>query len=202
MAFLAGKDEDLSTLVIDTSTVINLHASAHGNAILAALPAKVIIPAVVALELEKETSRSTGERDFVNGLASSGLITIAAMSDEETDTFVELTSISPSLDDGEAATIAIAVSRNLIPVLDERKGRKRAAGIPMLEVPWWSLDLFLHRTVLDALGDGRAKEALYLALAKGRMRIPSDQVDTIVYLIGIDRARECTCLPNYRSRFR
>src|SRR3546814_1877430 len=34
---LAGKDENLSTLVVDTSTVINLHASGHGKAILSAL---------------------------------------------------------------------------------------------------------------------------------------------------------------------
>src|SRR3546814_9732262 len=39
---LAGKDENLSTLVVDTSTVINLHASGHGKAILSALPAEVI----------------------------------------------------------------------------------------------------------------------------------------------------------------
>lgn len=199
---MAGKDEDLSTLVTDTSTVINLNASGHGIAILAALPAKVIVPDVVAHELEKNTSRSNGESDFVSDLAHRGLITIAAMSDEEAETFVELTSISPSLDDGEAATIAIAASRSLIPVLDERKGRKRAAAMPQLECPWWSLDFFRHRAVLNALGDRDVNEALYMALFKGRMRIPLDQADAVIDLIGIERARACTCLPNYRNRFR
>ena len=191
----------MSTLVVDTSTVINLHASAHGKAILSALPAEVIVPDVVARELEKETSRSTGESDFVNYLARCGLITIVVMSDDETETFLKLTSISPSLDDGEAATIAIAVSRNLIPVLDERKGRKRAAAMSMLELPWWSLDFFLHRAVRDALGDRNANEALYLALFKGRMRIPLNQADAVIDLIGMECARACTCLPNYRNRF-
>src|SRR3546814_6217113 len=97
--------------------------------------------------LFRSTSRSTGERDFVNYLARCGLITIVVMSDKETETFLNLTSISPSLDDGEAATIAIAVSRHLIPVLDERKGRKRATAISPLELPWWSLDSFLPREI-------------------------------------------------------
>src|SRR3546814_15499463 len=69
---LAGKDENLSTLVVDTSTVINLHASGHGNAILSALPAEVIAPEVIARELEKENSRSTDDSHFVNNQPRSG----------------------------------------------------------------------------------------------------------------------------------
>src|SRR3546814_4667260 len=90
---LAGKDENLSTLVVDTSTVINLHASGHGKAILSALPAEVIVPDVVARELEKETSRSTGESDFVNYLARCGLITIVR-SEEHTSELQSLMRIS------------------------------------------------------------------------------------------------------------
>src|SRR3546814_16529051 len=113
------------------------------------------------------------------------------MSDKETETFLNLTSISPSLDDGEAATIAIAVDRNLIPVLDERKGRKRATAISTLELPWLSLDFFLHRAVRDALGDLNANEALHLALLKGRMRIPFKQDDYVHGLIGMEYGKEC-----------
>jgi predicted nucleic acid-binding protein len=198
---LAGKDDKLSTLVVDTSAVINLYASKHGEAILSALPAKIIIPQMVSQELEKEASRSTGESDFVKGLACQGLVTIADMSDEEAETFLELTSIYPTLDDGEAATIAIAVSRNFIPVLDERKGRKRAAAMLMLSVPWWSIDLFRHSLVVDALGDKDANEALFLALFRGRMRIPAEQAGLVIDLIGVERAKLCTCLPNYSKRF-
>src|SRR3546814_4069992 len=83
----------------------------------------------------------------------------------------------------------------------ERKGRKRATAISTLGLPWWSLDFFLHRAVRDALGDLNANEALYLALFKGRMRIPLNQADAVIDLIGMECARACTCLPNYRNRF-
>src|SRR3546814_15838269 len=83
----------------------------------------------------------------------------------------------------------------------ERKGRNRATAISTLELPWWSLDFFLHRAVRDALGDLNANEALYLALFKGRMRIPLNQADAVIDLIGMECARACTCLPNYRNRF-
>src|SRR3546814_8473562 len=76
---------------VQTCALPILHASGHGKAILSALPAEVIVPDVVARELEKETSRSTGESDFVNYLARCGLITIVVMSDKETETFLNLT---------------------------------------------------------------------------------------------------------------
>src|SRR3546814_966618 len=65
----AGKDENLSTLVVYTSTFINLHASVHVKAILSSLPAEVIVPAVVARELANSTSRSTGDSDFFTYLS-------------------------------------------------------------------------------------------------------------------------------------
>src|SRR3546814_17578739 len=78
----------------------------------------------------------------------------------------------------------------------------RATARSTLELPWLSLDFFLHRAVRDALGDLNANEALYLALFKGRMRIPLNQADAVIDLIGMECARACTCLPNYRNRFR
>lgn len=55
-------------------------------------------------------------------LVTGGIVTLATMTDAEYEIFHELTSTSPSLDDGEAATIAIAAARHFLPVIDERRG--------------------------------------------------------------------------------
>jgi predicted nucleic acid-binding protein len=188
-------------LVIDTSVLINLHACKYGERILSAIPNDVVVPEIVAGELEHETSRRNGEHPFLHGLVTSGIVALAAMTDAEYEIFHELTSTSPSLDDGEAATIAIAEARHFLPVIDERRGRRRASALMKTRTPGWSLDLFHHPTAIAVLGDQLVIEALYLALRDGRMRIPSESVDNVIALIGMERSQDCTCLPGYRDRF-
>jgi predicted nucleic acid-binding protein len=188
-------------LVLDTSVLINLHACKHGERILAAIPNDIVIPDIVAEELEHETSRRNGEFSFLNSLIANGIAVLVNLTDAEYELFQTLTSTSPSLDDGEAATIAVAVTRYFLPVIDERKGRARAGILMKERSPGWSLDLFRHPTTLAALGDHFAVEALYFALRDGRMRIPLESADAVIGLVGMERSRDCTCLPGYRERF-
>lgn len=188
-------------LVLDTSVLINLHACKYGERILAAIPNDIVVPDVVAGELKHEVSRRNGEFTFLNSLIANGIATIANLTNAEYELFQMLTSTSPSLDDGEAATIAVAMTRYLLPVIDERRGRTRAEILSKARAPGWSLDLFRHPTAIAALGDQPAVEALYLALRDGRMRIPLESADGVVALIGMKRSRDCTCLPGYRERF-
>jgi hypothetical protein len=134
-------------------------------------------------------------------LVADRIVTVVNMTDAEYLMFHELTSTSPSLDDGEAATIAIAASRQLRPVIDERRGRTRAGTLLPALVPHWSLDLLRHPTAVATLGVQNAVDALYHALHDGRMRIPSESVGDVIALIGVERSRDCTCLPGYRERF-
>ena len=188
-------------LVLDTSVLINLHACKYGERILAAIPNDIVVPETVAGELEHETSRRNGEYSFLNRVVANGSVTLANLTDAEYEIFYELTSTSPSLDDGEAATIAICVAQHFMPVIDERKGRSRAGILMKARAPGWSLDLFRHPAAVAALGDQLAVEALYLALRDGRMRIPPETADGVIALIGEERSRNCTCLPGYRERF-
>jgi predicted nucleic acid-binding protein len=188
-------------LVLDTSVLINLHACKYGERILSAIPNHMVVPQIVAGELEHETSRRNGEYSFLHALVAAGTVTLANLTDAEYEIFHELTSTSPSLDDGEAATIAVAVTRDLLPVVDEKRGRARASVLVKARAPGWSLDLFRHPRTIDVLGDQSAIEALYLALRDGRMRIPSESADAVIALIGMERSRHCTCLPGYRDRF-
>lgn len=188
-------------LILDTSVLINLHACKYGERILASLPNDVVVSEIVAGELEHVTSRQNGEHRFLHDLVMGGIVTLATMTDAEYEIFHELASTSPSLDDGEAATIAIAAARHFLPVIDERRGRSRATALMKARTPGWSLDLFRHPTAIAVLGDQPALEALYLALRDGRMRIPAESADNVIALIGMERSRDCTCLPGYRDRF-
>ena len=187
-------------LVLDTSVLINLHACKYGERILTAIPNDILVSEIAAGELKHETSRRNGEYSFLHALVAGGIVTLANLTDAEYGIFHELTSTSPSLDDGEAATIAVAASRNFLPVLDERKGRSRAPTHCGGKLPSWSLDIFRHPQVVAILGAADSTDALYLALRDGRMRIHEDHCDHVVSLIGVQRALECNSLPGYKVR--
>ena len=201
MTFSSSPTDDLRPLVLDTSVLINLCACSYGERILAAVPNRIIVPQAVAGELQHETSHKTGEHRFLHGLIAGGTATLGKMTDEETVLFASLVSGSPSLGDGEAATIAIAAKRRLLPLIDDRKARARAFLELRGQEPGWSLNLFRHASVTSALSKTVAIEALYLALRDGRMRVPVESTDYIIDLLGGMRARDCTCLPDYRKRF-
>lgn len=191
-----------SSLVLDTSVLINLHASGHGKEVLAALPFRLAVPNIVSDELDRHSTRSSGERDFLAQACMSGLTERLEMTDDEYQVFTKLVVVAPSLDDGEAATIAIAQSRNFVPVIDERKGRARAQTLMKTRSPAWSLNLICHPMVVSELGEQVASQALYNALRLGRMRIAPDHAEDVVSVIGLEQARKCVCLPGYKERFR
>ena len=201
MTFSSSLADDLRLLVFDTSVLINLYACSYGERILAALSNAIIVPQVVAGELEHETSRKNGARRFLHGLLARGRVTLGKMTDRESVLFANLVSGSRSLGDGEAATIAIAANRQLLPLLDDRKARAIAIHALSGQEPGWSLDLFRHSSVTTALGDTTAINALYLALRDGRMRIPVESTEYIIGLLGNERARKCNCLPDYQKLF-
>lgn len=186
-------------LVLDTSALINLHACAYGERVLQALPNDIIIPNTVAEELEKETSRKGGERSFLKAMAAKKVLSIVDMTDDEYELFGKLVVGPPSLDDGEAATIAIAATRAFQPVIDEKKGRTCAAAPPYSLQSSWSLDLLEHPSVVGYLGDQAAQDAIYLALRDGRMRIPTERSDAVISRIGLRRALDCSSLPGFKN---
>ena len=192
---------NLSPLVLDTSVLINLHTSEYGSKILKHLPNEIVIPKIVKLELERDLDKSESERDFIDDLTAAGearLVDLTRLEYEEV--FGKLVSESPSLGDGEAATIAISVGRSYLPVIDERKGRTRARELLSGTEAGWSLDLFLHSSVIAALGMNVVIDALYFALRYGRMRVHEDHCDQIVDLIGVSRALNCPSLPGFKHR--
>jgi predicted nucleic acid-binding protein len=202
MSFSNFSGKDQPALILDTSVLINLHSCGSGEKVLAAVPSQVLISDIVATELENETSIQNGQRGFVHRMVEMGTVILAELNDDEYELFQELTCQSPSLGDGEASTIAVAVRRKIMPVMDDLKARIRAAALLPNLPPGWSFDILRHPQVIAALGEKLALETLYLALSVGRMRIPTEVTDEVVAYLGISRSRDCKSLPGYRERFR
>jgi predicted nucleic acid-binding protein len=199
MTFSSSLVDDPRPLVLDTSVLVNLHACAHGERVLSAIQNEIVVADIVAGELEHETSRRNGEHSFLHDLISLGKVSVVGMTEAEYELFAMLSGGPSSLDDGEAATIAIATRRGFRAVIDERKGRAHAATLMNGEEPAWSVDLLRYPSVVRCLGEQLAADVVYLALRHGRMRIPSERADHVVALIGHDRALECSCLPNFKK---
>ena len=60
-----------------TRVFFNLHACKYGERILTAIPNDIVVPEIVAGELEHETSRQNGEHGFLHGLVTGEIVTLA-----------------------------------------------------------------------------------------------------------------------------
>lgn len=190
---------DLTPLVLDASVLINLHACSFGEKILAAIPNTIVVPDIVVRELGHETSRINGEHRFLENLLARQQVHLSSLDDGGWAIFERLTTTSPSLGDGEAATIAIAAINTHRPVIDDAKGRKRAQELVNITSAW-SLDLLVHPGVRNGLENDGYIDAVYLALREGRMRIDEERCDAVVQLIGAARALQCPSLPGFKTR--
>jgi len=96
-------------------------------------------------------------------------------------------SAADTLDDGEAATLACALERGGIAVIDERKAlRLCGARFPGLATAS-SLDLLSHGAVVGALGTKALAEAVFRALRDARMQVFDRHLDWAVELIGKEK---------------
>ena len=113
-------------VALDTSAVINLNATGHAPAILRALAREIIVVDEVAYDLSKGIATGRRDAEHLEQLVAAGLIRRAALG-EPGKAFFEWLSIGAgddTLDDGEAATIALAAELGCAAMVDESKGRR------------------------------------------------------------------------------
>lgn len=194
---------DSTTLIVaDTSTVINLNATGCAEQIIRALRKRFVVVDVVTGELDSGRKRGRNDADRLQALVESGIIEIVALDEQSTAHFEELV-VGPALstlEDGEAATIAYAVSKQAIAVIDERKATRLCMDrYPNLGV-CSTVDLLAFPEVHRVLGEEGLAEAVFLALSQARMRVFPQHVNWIVSLIGNDKAAACTSLPAHVRR--
>lgn len=116
-------------LVLDASTLLNLLATGEAEAILRCVPVQRIVCAIAAsevLHLRNEDPAKPPEPVSVQPLIDSGLLISASpLTPHEELIFVQL---AASLDDGEAMSLALCVSRNWALATDDRKAQTIATA--------------------------------------------------------------------------
>jgi predicted nucleic acid-binding protein len=185
-----------ASLVFDASTAINLNATGCAANVLRALSYPVILTDVVLGELQEDARNGRRDGDLVAELVAAGLMRIENIADLSQTLFEDLViGHGPdTLDDGEAATLAVAVERRVIPVLDERKARRICSErFPSQRVAS-TVDLLCHDSVASALGNSALGDAVFAALQGARMRVLRPYEAWIIKLIGTERAQTCLSL--------
>jgi predicted nucleic acid-binding protein len=197
MGLLTFLTDPAALVVADTSTVINLNATGCALEIIRAIPNKLVVVDVAAAELNEGRRRGRKDADLLAELVSARIVELVEL-DDSADTHFETLVVGPAamtLDDGEAATIAYAVSHQGTPVIDERKATRICAErYPALQLGC-TVDILAHSAVESYLGKEMLVNAVFNALQKGRMGVLSQHVRWVVDLIGPERAAQCTSLP-------
>lgn len=197
MPRLSSLSEAGAMVVADASVTINLCASGAGDVILAALPFRVaMVPEAIA---EVTGDRRTGRADhlLLQQYLAAGLIECIALDDAAQEIFASLVIgvAAETLDDGEAATIALGIAQGMTVAIDEAK----ANGLCERRFPHLgritSSHLFMARGIVAALGPEAHLAALFDALRFARMRIDQQHLDEVARLLGVTRLAECPSLP-------
>ena len=162
-------------LVLDTSVVINLLATEAMEPILVALAVPCHAPEQVVTEIKRHPITGaicTGNRHPLRQMTSP--VSIVSLAREELDLFLDIVG-RPAVDalgDGEAAAIAVAVTRGLDLVIDDRKARRILRQQFSQVQTYWTVDLLRAQEVLAALGRRQAEDCFTKALRFGRMHVP------------------------------
>jgi predicted nucleic acid-binding protein len=195
-----GSFSDLPTdVVADASIVINLSATGRCEAIIDALPNRVLVIDTVEQELEEGRARGRTDAVVLSGLKAAGRVSIVGLDGTALNQFRTLVEgpAAQTLDDGEAATLAYAVENSAVPLIDERKANNICAQrFPALP-RGTTVDLLAHSAVMDALGAEEHREAVFNALYHGKMRVLPQHQEWVVGIVGAYRASCCNSLPRY-----
>jgi len=184
-------------MLADTSVVINLDATGYFDQILDAVPNRLLVPEEVQNEVRRGEAGGAHEENAVWTIIERGQAKVAALTLDGLERFRSLTSgrASETLGDGEAATIACALSLGAIALIDERKAlRISAERFPSL-VTATTLDVLAHPLIESNLAPSRLSKAVFHALTRARMRVPPHYLPWVVDLIGADNVGKCNSLP-------
>ena len=187
----------VTPLVADASLWIALAATGCAADILLAVARPAVIPDIVRDELERGRPKGRGTADVVADLITSGHLKVVRLSEPALGIYSGLVigRASDTLDDGEAATIAMASVMGAAAVIDERKARRIAESRFLSMELSCTAELLLSSRVSQSLGKARCADALFAALKDTRLRVPSDFIATVSEVIGQERVRHCPSLP-------
>lgn len=188
--------DDIRMLAVDASVAINLLGTGRAADILRIVDRRFVIEDSARGEVQRDPSNGQPGSVALDALSRSGLLTYARLGDSAFASFLALTGAEPpdDLDDGEAATIALAVDTGAVALLDDKKAirvaRERHSALVVLQ----TLDLLSCDAPIAAVAPAELADILYAALQNARMRVPLLFRKWTVGVIGYERAAKCPSL--------
>ena len=185
-------------LVLDASCAINFLGTGVAELVIGAVPSTVLIEKHAFMEVRRHPIDGRDHASELCSLQSKGLLKVVSLSEAGNRIFRDSgeTSLDLELDDGEAATIAYAVSEGLstVPVIDERKAtrlfKKSWPDLPIID----TVTLFQMLVQHKWLSLSEVRNAIYSALLHARMQVAPSLRPWVVGVIGEQRAAECPSL--------
>ena len=183
-------------LAFDASAMINFLGTGIAETLLTNLGRSVIMPTAALAEVKYHPIQGHDLQATLSRLTSHGLVKQLSLPPRARAIHLELmgAGLAGGLDDGEAATIALAIehSATTMVVLDERKAAR------IFSERWAERNCVDTVTLLaEARGSMRSDEfanACFSALRHARMRVAPDDVDWMIETIGPERAIQCPSL--------
>jgi len=188
--------DDMRLLAVDASVAINLLGTGRAADILRLIGRRFVIEDSARAEVQRNPSNGQPGSQSLGALSQSGLLTYVRLRDSAHASFLALTGAEPpdDLDDGEAATIALAVDTGAVALLDDRKAirvaQQRHSGLVILQ----TLDLLSCDALVAAVTSAELADIVYAALQNARMRVPLPFRKWTVGIIGNERAAKCPSL--------
>lgn len=184
-------------LVADASVWINLIAGGRALDILRTFDRPTIIPSIAFGELERGRDKGRSAAEGLIALIDTGHVTVVDLPPAAEDVYLSLVAgrVSQTLEDGEAATLALALDLGATALIDERK----AIGIAATRFPGLNVatttDLLLSERIRSVLTPVDLSDALFATLTEARMRVPDHLLDEVCACLGPDKTRLCLSLP-------
>jgi predicted nucleic acid-binding protein len=184
-------------LVADASVWINLVAGARAADVIRVLAMRPQIPRIALDELERGRDKGRRTAAALAGLIKNGLVEVAELPSGAEETYLNLVAgpVSQTLDDGEAATLALALQVGAVAIIDERKAINLARDrFPALQIIS-TTELLLSDAVRSVFSNEELGNVLYGALREARMRVPEHLPEAVCACLGPERAAGCVSLP-------
>lgn len=184
-------------LIADASVWINLAASGRLEDVLSALSVRVGVPSIALQELKRGHARGYDAFAQVDSLVQTGLIAALNLEPLDESLFLELVSgeTAETLDDGEAATLALSVRLKAMAAIDERKATTLAGRRFKDLLVRSTTELMFDALPHDDQTGGPLADALFGALKGARMRVPQHLQVRVAEVLGPERTRDCPSLP-------
>lgn len=181
-------------LVADASVLINFLGTGVAEALITTLGRPLVMVEEAMAEIVRHPFPDADLAATLKILRKRDLLRIAPLNGQGRTIFYELIAddLTGGLDDGEAATIALAIEHGsgAVVVLDERKASRihteRWPGRPCAS----TVLLLAQPALREALGADGFAEACCCALRYARMQVPREAIGWMVDAIGKERAQD------------